>query len=333
MKYSICIPVFNMQATIEGCLRSAFEQDFEDFEVLLLDNCSTDSTYEKALAFASHPRVRVIRNGANLGAYGNHNEALRLARGEWVKFLHGDDELLPDCLREFDRALERCPADIALLSSGAIQLDLRGREAFRTEIPDDLFIMRAAEPSAFLLEGNFFGTPSMCLIHRQRLIAAGGFDSSTEPGADTDAWILLRRRHAHAVVPAHLVRIRDDPPGGLNRRARRVKVLITYTINLAKKWQRVCEGRDQALTGTIYGQWVCHDVLRLWPVALKFLGIGRPGVLVSLWSALRREGLAGTSLKLWLAALVRGRDAQSFRPVSWMVALAHLRIAPSKGKV
>lgn len=325
MKFSICIPVFNMESTIQACIRSALCQSSDSYEVIVLDNCSTDRTYEKALSFTDQPRLRVVRNSQNVGAYGNHNEALRLARGEWVKFLHGDDELLPGCLRAFDAAIPQCPPGTALLSCGAILFDSRGREVFRTPIPSDLFIMRSSRPEEFILEGNIFGTPTMCLIHRQRLLDLGGFDVQTEPNADGDAWILLRSHYPHAILGDHLVIIRNDPPGSLAQRSRGIQAVIQYTVNMALKW-RSAAGLTGELKGTVYGDWVCRDCVRFWPVVFKLSCMGRPDALLALWTVLKHVGLQWAALGFWLRLLFQGKGSANFRAEPWTLTLAHLRI-------
>ncbi len=328
MKFSICIPVFNMKSTIVACISSAISQSFDSYEVLVLDNCSTDGTYEEALSFKGQPRLRIIRNASNLGAYRNHNEALRLARGEWVKFLHGDDELSPGCLQAFDEAIRRCPLGTALLGCGAIQFDYRDCEAFRSRIPSELFVMRAAGPEEFVLEGNIFGTPTMCLVHRQRLLDSGGFDIHTEPGADGDAWILLRSRYPHAILANHLVIIRNDPPGSLAQRSRGMKVLIQYTVNLAVKWWSAA-GSAGKLKDTVYGDWVRRDCVRFWLVAFKFSCMARPDVLLALWKSLKQVGLQWSAFGFWLRLLFQGKGSANFRAEPWTSTLAHLRIPTS----
>src|SRR3990172_6845810 len=104
MLVSICIPVYNMEPTIERCIRSALGQTYPSVEVVVADNQSTDRTHELALSIKDS-RLRVVRNERNLGPYGNHNRLLELSRGEWVKFLHGDDELTPECVEKMVAAV------------------------------------------------------------------------------------------------------------------------------------------------------------------------------------------------------------------------------------
>lgn len=324
MKFSICIPVFNMETTIVQCIRSALSQEHNDFEVIVLDNCSTDRTYQLAVEMMGDQRLRVLRNASNLGAYGNHNAVVQLAGGIWIKFLHGDDELLPNCLSSFEIALYQCPSNVALLSCGAIQLDQNGNESFRTLNSGELFVMRSGTIEKFILEGNIFGTPSMCLINKTKLVELGGFDTNMEPGADADMWINLRTRYSNAIMPNYCVLLRDDPPGSLAQRAARLKDWSKYTVRLATKWlgAPILDNDSKVL----FKKWVQTDCLRFWSPAFKLCAVGRPDGLLSLWKVLREKNLQWSAFISWLRLMIRRKSAAAFRDQPWWVTLSGLRL-------
>src|SRR6516165_5194774 len=103
---SIIIPVFNCLALTQACLKSLEETiGFRaDFEVILIDNASTDGTPEW-LATLPAPRYRVIRNEINLGYAGANNAAARLAEGRLLLLLNNDTVLLPGWLEPMLRVL------------------------------------------------------------------------------------------------------------------------------------------------------------------------------------------------------------------------------------
>src|SRR5207247_994666 len=82
---------------IAGALESAVGQTYEELEIVVADNASTDATVELARAVGD-PRIRVESTPQTIGAVANHNRAIRLSHGAFVKFLHADDLLLPPCL-------------------------------------------------------------------------------------------------------------------------------------------------------------------------------------------------------------------------------------------
>lgn len=91
-KFSVCIPTYNRALFLKQAVQSVLEQDFLDFELIIVDDCSTDNTYETVLEF-DDPRIKIFVNDYNLGLVGNWNRCLELANGEIIWILHDDDVL------------------------------------------------------------------------------------------------------------------------------------------------------------------------------------------------------------------------------------------------
>src|SRR5438045_5765583 len=85
---SVCVPTYNGAAFLAQTLDSIAAQTFDDFEILIVDDTSTDTTLSIAESFAAtEPRARIIRNAERAGSSArNANQCLRHARGEWIKF-------------------------------------------------------------------------------------------------------------------------------------------------------------------------------------------------------------------------------------------------------
>jgi glycosyltransferase involved in cell wall biosynthesis len=86
------------RATIERCLRSVLDQDGVEFEIVVVDDNSSDESAAIA-ATMLRPGDRLIRNESRAGLSGNHNKCLEHARGRFIQFVHGDDWLLPGALQ------------------------------------------------------------------------------------------------------------------------------------------------------------------------------------------------------------------------------------------
>src|SRR4051812_21562594 len=96
---SICVPAYNAAGYLRQCLDSALAQTFKDWELVLVDNASTDQTVAIATEYARRDdRFRVHQNAQNIGAHANFNRCIDLAQGEWLKFLCADDWLEPECV-------------------------------------------------------------------------------------------------------------------------------------------------------------------------------------------------------------------------------------------
>lgn len=89
--FSIIIPTFNSSSTIKSCLNSLLCQDFQDFEIIIIDSCSNDDTLKLISDFTSQ-KIKVISEKDN-GIYDAMNKGLSIANGEWVYFLGSDDSL------------------------------------------------------------------------------------------------------------------------------------------------------------------------------------------------------------------------------------------------
>ncbi|MDH4241854.1 MAG: glycosyltransferase family 2 protein [Phycisphaerae bacterium] len=96
---SILIPVFNREKLIANCIQSALHQTFTDFEVVVVDNHSSDGTWEICRKYAEQDnRVRIFRNDVNIGPVLNWQRCINEASGLFGKILFSDDLLFEDCL-------------------------------------------------------------------------------------------------------------------------------------------------------------------------------------------------------------------------------------------
>lgn len=136
-RLSIGMPVFNGESFVSEALDSLLSQTFEDFELIISDNASTDGTEAICRAYAARdPRVKYHRNEQNCGAARNFNRCFALARGEYFKWAAHDDKCEPPFLQQCVEVLDRWPevvlchprtaviaADGAFLHRYALSLD------------------------------------------------------------------------------------------------------------------------------------------------------------------------------------------------------------------
>jgi glycosyltransferase involved in cell wall biosynthesis len=105
-KVSVGMPVYNGAPYIERAIDSLLSQTFGDLELVIVDNASSDDSYERALKYAADPRVRVYRNDTNIGAIGNFVRTLELARGEYFMWAAADDIREPAFIERMLNVLE-----------------------------------------------------------------------------------------------------------------------------------------------------------------------------------------------------------------------------------
>ena len=114
MLLSVVIPVYNRERFIDRCLASVFGQDFADYEVIAIDDGSTDGSLARLNAYAE-PRLKVIRHVENRGVGPAHNRAIAEAAGDWIIHLDSDDELFPGALSRIGDLAIKAPETVDAL--------------------------------------------------------------------------------------------------------------------------------------------------------------------------------------------------------------------------
>ena len=136
-KVSIGMPVYNGEPYVEEALESILSQSFEDFEVVISDNASTDRTGQICLAYAGRDeRIRYFRMRQNYGVLDNFNNVFRLSAGEYFKWAASDDVCGPDYLLRAVQVLDEDPS-VVLAWAKTVGIDERGeRVACPSEVSD-----------------------------------------------------------------------------------------------------------------------------------------------------------------------------------------------------
>lgn len=96
---SVIIPMYNAEEYIEYAIHSVIVQTYSNLEIIILDNCSTDKSFDIVSRIQDN-RIRLIKNEQNIGLNGSVNKGIDLAKGAYIKFLCADDALEPNCIEE-----------------------------------------------------------------------------------------------------------------------------------------------------------------------------------------------------------------------------------------
>jgi glycosyltransferase involved in cell wall biosynthesis len=188
---SVLIPTYNYARFIGEAVESVLAQDFRDFELLILDDCSTDNTAEVARPFcARDPRVRFTANSKNLGMVNNWNHCLNQAQGRYIKFIFGDDKLCdPQALGKMIALLERHPsATLAASARTILDEDSKAVDFWRT-LKNGCHNGRKVIVSCLVENKNLVGEPSAVLFRKKD--AQRGFDPKLRQIVDLEMWFHL----------------------------------------------------------------------------------------------------------------------------------------------
>ena len=163
-RVTIGVPVFNGENFLEQALDAIFEQTYQDFEVIISDNGSSDRTDEICRAYAARdPRIRYFHNVINRGSSWNSNRVFGPARGEYFKWWHHDDLCAPEFLSRCVAALDQDPTAVMACTNIHV-IDERGNPIREGIIPPEV-----TSPSAYERFRRNIQTDHPCL-HGHSLI-------------------------------------------------------------------------------------------------------------------------------------------------------------------
>jgi GT2 family glycosyltransferase len=210
---TVVIPAYNRAGSIRAAIESVLRQTWTDFELIVVDDGSTDGTLAAAAEVAD-PRLRLIASPRNGGAAAARNLGVAEARGAWVAFQDSDDEWLPLKLEKQMARLEAPGADYVAAYCGMLVIGrLDGRDGPRPEIryvPHPDVAPVEGDVLAPLLRGNFISTQTL-VVRREALVRIGAFDESLPAVEDWDCALRLAALGPIACADEPLVLQRFSP--------------------------------------------------------------------------------------------------------------------------
>ena len=103
--FSVIIPVYNSEKYLNKCIKSVLDQKNNKTEIIIIEDCSTDSSLKVCNSFQHNPSVNIIRHKKNLGVSISRNDGILAAKGKYILFLDSDDWLYPGCLKNIEKLI------------------------------------------------------------------------------------------------------------------------------------------------------------------------------------------------------------------------------------
>jgi glycosyltransferase involved in cell wall biosynthesis len=222
--FSVIIPLYNKENFIVNTLQSVLQQSFTDFEVIVVNDGSTDGSAEKIQQF-NDPRIRYfIKENEGVSAARNHG--ITVALSDYITFIDADDYWYPDFLQQMSRNISRFPEH--KIFAAAIEI-----ETSKNIIPAQYSIEKTGECEIV----NYFDasskTTAICtscaVFHRSIFEEIGNFDTKIKSGQDTDLWIRMGLVHSVVFCWKILARYIFDSDS-LSKR----KVNVAQKLNFSK---------------------------------------------------------------------------------------------------
>ena len=200
-KVSICIPSYNCGAFIGKTIQSILDQTFQNFEIIVVDDCSTDNSEEVVKRFKD-PRIRFYRNEKNLGMVPNTNKALRLAEGEFVGILHPDDYYAPKMIETALKAFSE-NLDVGFTYSSYVVVDEDDKIVTKVKLCDCNKTFKSKEEFKKLAIRNY-APPSAVLFRRKCYEVVGPFDEEFPYPNDWNMWLRISLKYDSACLSDYL---------------------------------------------------------------------------------------------------------------------------------
>ena len=209
-RVSVCIPTYNTARYLAEAIESVLQQEFNDYELVICDNASTDETPEIC---GRYERIRYVRFDEFVGQAGNWNRCLELGTGEYVVLLHADDVLQPSFLKRAVAALENNPS-AGLVHCSVEHIDQSGTPLYLQKLYDeDRIEPGEALFERLLLEGCVVN-PAGVMVRRNVYDDVGRFTEEIVWGVDWHMWMRVALHSQVAYLADTLAQYRHHPQSG-----------------------------------------------------------------------------------------------------------------------
>lgn len=207
---SVCIPSYNSEKYIYFAIDSVLQQQYQNFELIITDDCSTDNTVKIILSY-NDERIKFYQNKVNLGPEKNWNSLLNKAKGKYIKLLCDDDVLYPDCLIKQINVLEHPDnSTIIMVSCSRDIINEKGKKILVRQFPNVIGELQGAYAIKKNIRAgtNLIGEPTAVLFRKEVIKKIGFFDMTMPYVIDLEYWSRILLTGNLYVIPEPLCAFR-----------------------------------------------------------------------------------------------------------------------------
>jgi|GEM_PF-6064585 len=198
---SICIPNYNNGQFVGEAIQSALDQTYQNIEVIVVDNCSTDESWRLINSFNDF-RLKVYRNSQNIGMYPNFMEAAKYTNGKYIKFICSDDWIVNNYLERSLPYFDDFNIKLITSSQGRYYQDFKKFGPIRKRPGKGVNIVNPKESrTLFLMNTNPVGNPTCVIIRKDEFLRQRGFDLSLKYCNDYDLWMRISMANKVVYLP------------------------------------------------------------------------------------------------------------------------------------
>ena len=223
---SVLMPAYNAEEYIAEAIESILNQTFKDYEFIIVDDCSTDNTWQIIKKYIKKDsRIKAHKNEKNLGIAGNRNKLISMAKGDYVIWQDADDISMPYRLEKQYKFMEENP-EVGILGGWLQFFNKNGNLSVRKYATDDKVLRRkifiyspVAQPAA--------------IIRKKLLDEVGKYDLKYPPAEDIDMSFRIGVKCKFANLPEIIIKYRENNNSATFTKLKKIEL---DTIEIRKKY-------------------------------------------------------------------------------------------------
>ncbi len=221
-KVSVLIPAYNAEKYLGEAIDSILNQTFTDFECIIIDDCSTDSTWKIIQKYAKKDsRIVGVKNEKNLGIAGNLNKAISLSKGKYLARMDADDWTYPE---RFEKQVSFLDSNLEVgIVGGAMEVYNESLDQVlyaRSYYADDTSLRK------YIFKQSPFSHP--CIMYRKEVIQDNIYNDKLSPTEDYDFYFRVGKRYKFANLSDIVLKYRTSETQSSSAKANRQQYLTLY---------------------------------------------------------------------------------------------------------
>ena len=277
---TVVLPAYNRDISIARSISSVLTQSYRQFELLVIDDGSTDST-EEVVKSIDDDRIQYVKLPSNVGAAAARNQGVKLAKGDFIAFQDSDDEWVPDKLEKQLNCFDDYDASVGMVFTDMLRIYTDGS----TNVFESPEVQKGRMADRYGLEYQVFGIGQQSAVIRKECFSSVGFfDESLPRFIDLEFFVRLLLQYQAVRISEPLVRFYETEGISSNRTA-----CIEARLRLLEKYQAHCSRKFRASQYAKIAEF--HFILKNHYAGLKYLtqALLLTPVCTTIWRTLYRK--------------------------------------------
>ncbi len=244
---TLAIPIYNGSLYLKECLQSVVNQTFSDLEILIVDDNSTDDSFEIINTFLDDKRIKYYKNTKNLGLVENWNTCIKLSQGEFIQFVFQDDILELNCVEILHNNLIESKSSFVLCDRKYFfedEVDAETKTFYLNLKKLSHLIDRSRKVEIneswcyfekYFIKFNYLGEPNVGMFKKELIANYGGFDKNLKQIVDFEFWLRLSLQEPFFFIKKELIHFRISSHSQSSKNSKVEKLWLYDRLNWLNK--------------------------------------------------------------------------------------------------